>query len=55
MLLQNVSNRTLNGQSLPLGVNIVSRHRYDFMVQNLITKLFEEGILIGVKTRAEIY
>lgn len=54
-LLQNASNRMSSGQSLPVAVDIVSRHGCDFMVQNLITRLFEEGILKGVKTGAEIY
>lgn len=42
-------------QRLPVGVDIVSRHGCDFMIQNLISALHKEGILKGVRTGAEVH
>ena len=44
------SYRTMELQSLPLGVDIIARRGCDFVVQNIISALHEKGIVKAVKT-----
>jgi len=50
-----VSDATMDVQALPYGVDIVAGHGCDFMVQNLITKLYEAGLIKNVGTGASVY
>ena len=51
----NFSNRTMQNQSLPLGVDIVARKGCDFVVQNLITALHQKGFIRSVKTGSSVH
>lgn len=50
-----VSDASMKVEALPYGVDIVAGNGCDFMVQNLITKLYEAGLIQNVKTGASVY
>ncbi|OJJ30139.1 hypothetical protein ASPWEDRAFT_176808 [Aspergillus wentii DTO 134E9] len=50
-----VSNSTMLNQTLPYGVDIMTRRGCDFMLQNLISELHREGVIKTVKTGSDIH
>lgn len=50
-----VSDASKKIEALPYGVDIVAGYGCDFMVQNLVTKLHEAGLIKNVQTGASVY